>query len=249
MDLNTVLDKNQYNHVYQPIFNLSDWNILGYEGFFRSKLLVNTQDIVSFARQTNNLYKFDTCSLSTTLSTFPEQNDISSNLIFVNVFPSSLLHPSFFNFLDDLLNRISIPCHRIVFEINETEKIENMNLFKKVVYRLRNYGFLIAVDDLGKGESDILKIIELEPQFIKLDRYFSVNLSHNHRKQKFIKLLIEFCAKPSQIILEGIEKYEDLSIAKWLGVPIAQGFLLGKPQLISDIINKNKVVKRTYKHS
>jgi len=235
MILNTILDKDQYYHVFQPLYFLPDWKKLGNEILLRSKLIANPEDVFSFAKKTGNLYELDTYALFSALSTFAKCLKGTSDLIFVNVLPSSLLNPSFFFSLDNFLNRISIPCHKIVFEVNESERIENLNLFRTVINHLRNYGFLIAIDDFGKGEADIQKIIELEPQFIKLDRYFSINLFMSTQKQRFIQLMIDFCKGSSQVILEGIEKSEDLAIAKMLGVPIAQGFLLGKPDLLENI--------------
>ena len=235
MNVNTILKTDLCHHVFQPLYLLSDWRILGYEAFFRSNLMANSHDVFSLAQKTGTLYKLDTYAVSRALLTFSEETKGSGYFIFLNVFPSTLLHPSFFSYLDKLLKKISISCQQIVFEVIETEKIEDMKLFREVICRLRNYGFYVAVDDIGKGVDDIQKVLELEPHFIKLDRYFSVDLSKSPQKQKFIKLMIDFCRGTSHIVLEGIEKPVDLAMAKILGVPIAQGFLLEKPDLLRNV--------------
>jgi len=60
MILNTILDKDQYYHVFQPLYFLPDWKKLGNEILLRSKLIANPEDVFSFAKKTGNLYELDT---------------------------------------------------------------------------------------------------------------------------------------------------------------------------------------------
>jgi EAL domain-containing protein (putative c-di-GMP-specific phosphodiesterase class I) len=235
LNLGKLLHNESFYHVYQPIYHLFEWQVLGFEAFFRSELYLNPEHVFQLAMKTNNLYELDILSVFKSISSFYDQYKVDKKLLFVNVFPSTLLNPDFFSFLDHLLNQLTINCHQIVLEINESKKIEDMNSFCKAVSQLRNFGFLIAIDDVGKGNSDLQKIIELEPDFIKLDRYFSVDLSKSNKKQRLIRFLLDFSKDHSQIILEGIEKPEDLATAKALGISIAQGFLLGKPENIKHL--------------
>lgn len=238
MNLEKLLQNECFSHVYQPIYHLDKWGVLGIESFFRSEFYANPEHVFQLAKKTNNLYKLDTQSIFKSISKFYNHHKMNDKLLFVNVFPSTLLNPGFFSFLDDLLKQVTITCDQIILEINEEEKVEDMRSLCKVVSDLRSYGFLIAIDDMGKGESALPKIIELEPDFIKLDRYFSTNLSDSNKKQQFIQLLLNFSNSYSQIILEGIEKPEDLAMAKALGIPFVQGFLLGKPEEIEGLEEK-----------
>ena len=95
---------------------------------------------------------------------------------------------------------------------------------------IQDLGFRLAIDDLGNGSSSLRKVVELQPDFVKLDKYFSENLSLSIRKQRLIKLLVEFCKGDSQIVLEGIEQKEDHDIGKKLGVDLGQGYYIGKPK-------------------
>jgi EAL domain-containing protein (putative c-di-GMP-specific phosphodiesterase class I) len=66
---------------------------------------------------------------------------------------------------------------------------------------------------------------------------FSVNLSASKKKQRWIELIVEYCKDANvQLVLEGIEKSEDLATAKALGVSIGQGYLLGKPDILDNMI-------------
>lgn len=230
-----MLHSKTFYHVYQPIYHLSEWRIIGFESFLRSEFYLNPVQIFQLARKTNILYEMDTGSIFKSISEFFEQFRMSNRLLFVNIFPSTLLNPAFPTFLEQLSKRIKIPQQQIVFEINEAESIEDIRPLLEMVTHLRNCDFLIAVDDVGKGDSAIQKIIELDPDFIKLDKYFSVNLSRSNKKQQLIQLFLDFSKEKSQIILEGVENAEELAIAKTLGISMAQGYFLGKPLKIQSL--------------
>ncbi|UOF92822.1 EAL domain-containing protein [Fodinisporobacter ferrooxydans] len=215
--------------MYQPIWDISSWDVMGYESFFRSDWNSNPEEVFQSAMKTNHIYELDTKSIIKAASTFHRVYETNKTMLFLNIFPSTMLNPEFFSFIEQLIHQTTISCQHIVFEINESEKIENTQLFLEAMLRLKNYGFLLAMDDVGKGETSIQKLFELKPDFIKIDKYFSNDLSFSDKKQKFIRFLVDVCKDHGKVILEGIEKPEDLAAAKSLGVPIAQGFLLGKP--------------------
>ncbi|MEH7386552.1 EAL domain-containing protein, partial [Bacillus sp. JJ1521] len=76
-------------------------------------------------------------------------------------------------------------------------------------------------------------IIELEPNYLKLDRIFSINLAKSSQKQKMISLLLQYFQETdTKIILEGVETNEELQMAKTLGIELCQGYLLSRPQPI-----------------
>jgi EAL domain-containing protein (putative c-di-GMP-specific phosphodiesterase class I) len=107
-----------------------------------------------------------------------------------------------------------------------------MPLFKEGLSILKANQFQIAIDDFGKGVANFQCIMEITPDIIKIDRYFSNNLAFSPEKQKFINHLLNIADEKTKIILEGIEEETDLAMTKVLRVPFAQGFLLGKPEIL-----------------
>ncbi|OKO94806.1 hypothetical protein BRO54_1361 [Geobacillus proteiniphilus] len=150
----------------------------------------------------------------------------------LNVYPSTILHHEFKPFLKRVVERFPYIENRIVFELNETKEEEGIwkdGELKAAIELMRGYGFYIAIDDVGKGASTLQKIIELQPDYVKLDRYFAQGLAANEEKQKMVSLLASYCGRKMVLVLEGIEEEVDLAQAKLLRVPAAQGYLLGKP--------------------
>lgn len=225
--VDAIIETKSFYHVYQPIYYLLSNRLLGYEALLRSDSFTPCA-LFNLAQETNKSYELDTASIYTGISTFYElEVERHDSLLFVNVLPSTVLHPNFLNFIEQYEAYLS--AEKIVFEINECGCIKDYERLKRTISYLRQKGFRIALDDVGAGESSIPKMIELEPEFIKLDRYLVQNLSKSIFKQRLIEMFVHYCQNDIALILEGIENPGDLAVAKSIGVCLGQGFLLGKP--------------------
>lgn len=226
-----LINRQQFEHVYQPLWDLFNWSIFGYESLVRVDGVNYVEHLFQAAREEGCLYEFDLVLLESSISQFPFLEK-KGRLLFVNVYPSTVLHHKFEPFLKRIIERFPYAKNRIVFELNETKAEEDIwgdDGLKAAIQTMREYGFYIAIDDVGKGASTLQKIIELQPDYVKLDRYFAQGLASNEEKQKIVSLLADYCGRKMVLVLEGIEKEVDLAQAKLLRVPAAQGYLLGKP--------------------
>lgn len=99
------------------------------------------------------------------------------------------------------------------------------------VTRFRDAGMSIALDDFGDGHSNLRLWIELRPRIVKIDRYFVKGLAASGDKFEIVGLLMRFAESfGTEVVAEGIEDLVDLMAARDLGVTLAQGFLLGRPE-------------------
>lgn len=157
--------------------------------------------------------------------------------LFVNVFPSTILHSSFPSFLNKIMTDFALNSQQIILEITETECVNRFHLLKSKIFELKSQGFQIALDDVGKGYFNFQSIIELEPNYLKLDRYLSNDLHLSRKKQALILVFLDYCKENNvQLILEGLEKEIEVKTAESLGVPIAQGYFLGKPTSLMNTV-------------
>ncbi len=231
------VSKQEMDHVYQPMWNLGNWKVFGFEALLRfpdGSYEGSIEDVFRRARENGFLFELDTLSISKAINSFPIHL-LEDEFLFVNLYPSTLLHEKFEDFLCTLLDRYPKVKRKIVFELNETQDedyVWDIPELKEKVSMLREYGFLVALDDIGKGAATLQKIIEFSPNFIKLDRYFANELYLSKEKQDMISLLVQYSDDKMGLILEGIEKDVDLAQAKLLNVPFAQGYLLGTPDRV-----------------
>ncbi len=233
--IDTLIYQELFHHYFQPLYYLDDWSLLGYEAFLRCdyQSYDNIESLFGLARKYEKLNELDMTSIRKAMTVYHRhQNSITGNTLFLNVYPSTLKNQQFIHIWNELTEQMYMTGKRIVLEINEAEEITDYALMRRIIRPLREKGVLFALDDLGKGAASLKALIELEPEFVKLDRYFANDLSISPAKQKMVQSILYYCQDQIQVVLEGIEHSRDLSMAKALGVHIGQGYLLGKPHLL-----------------
>ncbi|GGH83866.1 EAL domain-containing protein (putative c-di-GMP-specific phosphodiesterase class I) [Pullulanibacillus pueri] len=242
--LKTFLKEERFYHYFQPIYNLVDGSIKGYEVLLRADEFSNPEPIFELAQKKKQLFELDTRSIYKGIKTYHEAGLTPKEVkLFINVFPSTLLNPKFLSFVKDIMNEHVELRQHLVMEIIESEVITNYTQLIGVIKKLKNVGVTIAIDDFGKGHHDMMRIIELEPHYIKLDRYFAHDLLASKKKQRLVKLIQKFCAENHcDLIIEGLEMDAEIAYVKSLGITYGQGFGLGMPQPIAKL-------KQTYEKS
>ncbi|WP_430790582.1 EAL domain-containing protein [Virgibacillus flavescens] len=232
--LDRIISEIDFYHVIQPIVDLKKHKIYGYEVLIRADLFDSPESLFSYASKKNRLFDLDMKSIYMAFVTFKRDTKFMEDApLFINVFPSTLTNPSFTKNLEKILKTLKVDPKSIVFEINRAEEFSNLSELKVIVSELREQGFSIALDDVGKGESNLLSLLEISPDYAKIDLYFSKDLATNIKKQKLIKLMQDLLGEDTIMILEGLEEEEDLIKAMDLDVIYGQGYFLGKPKPLS----------------
>ena len=119
----------------------------------------------------------------------------------------------------------------VVVEITEQAAVEDYDSVRAVLDAVRSRGGSIAVDDAGAGYASLSHIVALRPQFVKLDRGLITDLDRDEAKLAVVEAFGSFANKiDAWIVAEGIERTGELDALLRLGVPLGQGFGLGRPQ-------------------
>ena len=230
----TLHSYQDYYHMFQPLFCLSERQPLGYEALLRSHSIARPDQLFHLAAQNNQLFDLDIMSIYNSISVFfqSSQHRDTSELLFLNLFPSTIAEQAFADICEAIRSKYHDVVGRIVFEINESMSemgewdrerfILNVNL-------LRKSGFRIAFDDVGEGATTLKRIVELAPDFIKIDQFFGMQLATNKKKQHIVKFFVDYCTDGTKLILEGLEDPEDVKLAIRLGVSMGQGYWLAQP--------------------
>ncbi|MBU6080237.1 MULTISPECIES: EAL domain-containing protein [Allobacillus] len=224
-------------HVFQPIINLSNDEIIGFEALIRSEEIPNPEVLFQKAKNEGLLYELDMLSIRLACETFKKeclQEEPSAFTLFINIFPSTLCHQHFYEEFIKIIEEVALDFQNIVIEINEKEKTNIYRLHKNI-QQLKQVGFRIALDDLGKGNS-IFNSIEIETHIAKIDRFYAMNLKTDSKKKLFIQSIMESFSANIFIVLEGIETEEDCHVAKQLGIHYGQGYYFGRPGSLKNFI-------------
>lgn len=219
-----IIDTLQLTHWYQPIHQLETGKVFGYEALVRSKPLINLSPLDIFQQAEHEGCR-TTLDCQLLFKAMNSMRHISHNILFLNIFPSTLVEPLFLSWWD----KHSTTAPSIVLEISESESVNDWKAFKVIINELRDRGVKIALDDMGADYSFFRHWVELNPDYIKLDRYYAIDLSKNLLKQRILESFIKLFDGSTETILEGIETAEDLDTAKLSGIKYAQGYLFGRP--------------------
>lgn len=137
--------------------------------------------------------------------------------------------------LQNILRRYDLK--RIVLEITEHEAVEDVLALRAALAGLRADGLRLAVDDAGAGFSGLQQILQLQPDIIKLDRFFVSGIDTDPSRRALAAALAEFSNQVGSIIIaEGVEVEAELETLRSLGFRIIQGYLLGRPQPLAQLL-------------
>lgn len=140
----------------------------------------------------------------------------------------------------DFLRYTAIACGvalpGIMIEIVEHAPPWDGRSFLSAIEALRKLGVEIALDDVGLGQSNFKMILDVRPDYLKIDRYFVHGCSIDKNRQAVLESLQQLALRfGSRVIAEGIEQDQDLRAVQSLGIDLVQGFLLSRASSIEDI--------------
>lgn len=157
--------------------------------------------------------------------------------LFFNSGPKVFSDPRFPDEIRRFSERSGLTPDRFVLEITERAETQHNEGLTANVRALRAEGYQIAVDDMGAGSSGLNRVMALRPQWLKLDRELVEGIHEDTYRQNLIRFLGYFARLGGAgVVAEGIEHIEELSVLIDLGVDSVQGFLLGRPGAIDQVL-------------
>ncbi len=217
-----------FRAVSQPIFNLSDGSLAGYEFLTRGPTgpFEMPGDFFRVCLESNILTIIDLRCLKTCIAATKSMD--RSLRFHVNLFPSTLLDTP----PERLLTLFPTTMDRYSFcvEISEQQFISDPAVLRHQVQQFRDAGIKVAMDDVGFGRSSLEALLLLEPDVVKIDPKYVTGISHDPGKERSLRRLVKAVdALGAELVAEGIEHEHDLVMLREVGVQLGQGFLWGRP--------------------
>ena len=215
---------------FQPILNIQTNQIEKYESLMRIKnekgRILAPNEFLDIAKRSKIYPKLSKSLIQKSVETFlVSPCEFSINLSFLDI-----TNPNTKKFILNLLETTDIGPW-IIFELLESEGIENYKEVMSFTEDVKSYGAKIAIDDFGSGYSNFERIVELQVDFLKIDGSLIKNIHQNDDMRIITKTIINF-AKELKIktVAEFVHSKEVLDVVEELGVDYAQGFYIGKPE-------------------
>ena len=231
--LNTILEPGGITPLYQPIYDVSDPapQLAGFECLSRGPQGTNFESakvLFDYVRLKREETLVDRACISAALAHAPKRDHARLS---VNVHASTLGRDhDFVPFLRRAAEGNGIAPQRLTVEIVEHAPPWDSIGFAAALDRIRQSGMRIALDDVGLGQSNFKMILDVRPDYLKIDRYFVEQCDTDPHRQAVIQALSSLAAHfGAQIVAEGVERAEVLDTLRRFGVSLVQGYLFSKP--------------------
>lgn len=231
--LRALLDEGRLTAHFQPVVSTADGTVIGHEALARgtdpSGALIPPGRLFGAARDAGLLFQLD---LATRRRAVQRAHDLGlDGLVLVNFTPSSIYDPeTCLRSTVAAVDAAGFAHDRIVFEIVETEQLNDTGQLRRILSFYRDAGFRVALDDIGSGYSSLNVLHQLRPDFLKLDMELVRNVHMDPFKATIAAKLLEIAqALDITAIAEGIESAEELAWVATHGATYAQGYFLGRP--------------------
>ncbi len=223
------LDEHSIKVVFQPIVDIRSKEIIGYEALSRDPQ--GNLDILALFKRYRTIGRLNELKRICFRSQLKAAKAIGLQRVFINVD---------FKLLTELeVVPETPPDMEVILEISELETIHNIEDHLKIAREWRERGFKFAIDDFGAGFISLPFIAQLIPEYIKVDRSTILHALFSERFLGFLKDLVlglknftteGIIAEGIETVAEGVETEQELQVVKEIGIYLAQGFSLGRPQ-------------------
>jgi EAL domain-containing protein (putative c-di-GMP-specific phosphodiesterase class I)/GGDEF domain-containing protein len=230
----TLIAEERLHPLFQPILDVARCSIVAHEGLIRGPAgsalhLPNALFPAAMAEGLVNELEFAAAKVIFT----GYARSRGPGLLFVNFSARSVMaleSDGGRRQFQATLERCEIPARSLVLEITEHERVEDHHILAHAIEFLRKIGVAVALDDFGDGKSSLRLWAELQPEYLKIDRYFCHGIHLDGKKVQTVKAMLQLAENfGSRVVAEGIEDTSDLRVVRDLGVALVQGYATGRP--------------------
>lgn len=227
-----ILQNKKIKSLYQPIVNLKNASVLGYEALSRGPMgskYYSPLALIETALSEGCLWELELLFRQSALEGMHALPD--NPFVFINVDPNVIKSPDYKTGITrEYLKELGAEHVSLVFEITERTAIVDYASFQTLTDNYKSQGYLIAMDDVGSGYSGLKTMNEVRPNFVKIDMDLIRNIDKDVFKQALIRAFVDATSSTGiHLVAEGIETKEELKTLIFLGVEFGQGYFLKKP--------------------
>lgn len=230
-ELLQILEQGTIRIFEQPILHLHSGAPIGHECLVRGPSLSRLESplkLLALAEKTGSMLHLDRMIRHLAI----QNANVDEHMkVFINISPT-IISDSSFRAGETLreLRYTRLRPDQIVFEITEHHAIAEYSSFLQLVSHYRSQGFQIAIDDVGAGHSGLVTLMQVKPDYVKIDMELIRGIHLDPLKQEIVKAIKQISDRFGGIVIaEGIETQEELACLHESSIEYGQGFLLGRP--------------------
>jgi len=229
--LDAALAQGSLSSVYQPIVDLRDHSLTGFEALTRFAVRPWQPPAAWFAQaaQVRAGVEAEIRAAGAALAVEPGWPD--APYLAINLSPEALLGPELEALLDGQ------PLDRLVLEITEHAAVAEYERLARALAPLRARGLRVAIDDAGAGHASFRHVVDLAPDILKIDMSITRGIDTDRSRRALAAALTGFAREIGvAVVAEGVETPAELAVVRDLGIDAGQGYLLGRPMPCAEAI-------------
>ncbi|MDQ3280710.1 MAG: EAL domain-containing protein [Acidobacteriota bacterium] len=236
-DLRRAVGRDELVLHYQPIVNLEDSRIIGFEALVRwnhpQRGLIYPAEFIPLAEETGLIVHvgrwalFEACARMAQWQETFGRPDLAMS---VNLSGRQLAQPGFVADVERVLRETALPPETLCLEITETVLMENSDRAAASIGRLRDLGVKVHIDDFGTGYSSLSYLHRFAIDTLKIDRSFISHVTTGDESMEIIRTITTLAGNLKvPVIAEGVETEIQRAQLLALGCQSAQGYLFSMP--------------------
>lgn len=227
--LHDAIVNNKLHTYYQPIVEIKTGRIIKYEALARLEYnneIYTPNYFIDAAKCSGQLFKVFKVMFTNVCKMIKNEKGIFS----VNVDKSDLMESGMLNFIEETLEEYKIQKGQITLEILENSSLVYNEKIHELLYKFRELGLLIAIDDFGANCSNYSQLTNIEFDFLKIDGQFIKDIDSNEKSKIVTKTIIDFANNINiPIIAEFIHSKEINDILLGMNIEYGQGYYFNMP--------------------
>ncbi|HEX2658003.1 MAG TPA: EAL domain-containing protein [Polyangia bacterium] len=238
-----LLDAQAITTHFQPIFSVRQKSVVGMEALSRGvgtdgRIIPPARLFADAALERLSAELEDRCRRTAVRTFAALEGRPDELLLFLNLDFAGACNPdSLPGELTSMVRASNLLPRNVALEFLES-RLEDVARFGALARNLRQQGFLVVLDDVGAGHSNLDRIPLFRPDIIKIDRGLISGVARDFYKQETLKSLVSLSRRIGALVVaEGIESEAEAIVALELGVDLLQGFFLGRPQAATAFVD------------
>jgi diguanylate cyclase (GGDEF)-like protein len=238
VEFRTALSRGEFELHYQPIVNLAQHRVVGFEALVRwrhpERGMVSPGEFIPFAEETGLIVPLgewvvrEACRQA---STWPADLKIA-----VNVSPIQIKNPNLASIVMNAVAAAGLPADRLELEVTESALLQEDSATLATLLSLKEFGVRFSMDDFGTGYSSLKCLHSFPFDKIKLDQSFIRDLPGRADGLAIVRAVIGLGRSLKMTITaEGVETIAQLDLLRAEGCGEVQGYFLGRPKPAAEI--------------
>ncbi len=244
-ELKHALANHEFSLVYQPQIDIDNQQLVGAEALLRWHNVklgpVSPLEFIPLAEEVGLIYDIGLWVIEQVcrqIKFWTEHNLLTFKYLALNVSIHQITRATFVDDAIKICHKTGVETNQLEFEITEGGLAQYPDNITDLIFKLREAGFRLAIDDFGTDYSSLSRLKSFNVDLLKIDQSFVRDMTKDSDDEAIVKAIIEMAdALGLMTLAEGVETLEQFEALKKMGCRRCQGYYFGKPMSPDNLVN------------